>query len=258
MQSIEKIVLIGSGNVATQLAGVFPEKGMQIVQVYSPNLDHAETLAIRSGCAATNLLSNIRQDADLYVIAVKDDAISEINKKLRLPGKMVVHTSGSVGLSAIRNISEKSGVFYPLQTFTRVRKVNWHDIPVILESSDPGTRILLKDLAGKITGSVFEIDSENRKKLHLAAVFANNFINHLLGEAGEILGKQIPFNILQPLVNETVSKAFDLGTEKAQTGPAKRGDMKTIEGHMKWLQSNPEAEKIYRLLTESILSKYGK
>ncbi len=256
MQSIEKIVLIGSGNVATELAVIFIQKGLKIVQVYSPNLKNAELLASASGCDATNILLDIREDADLYIIAIKDDAISELNTGLRLPGKIVVHTSGSAGLNAIQNISDKTGVFYPLQTFTKNRQLDWKNIPVILESSDASSLESLKSLAGSITDSVFEINSENRKKLHLAAVFASNFINHILGQSKGILGEDIPFNILQPLVNETVSKAFELGPDQSQTGPAKRRDMKTIEAHIELLKSFPEAEKTYRMFTDFIIRKY--
>ena len=254
---MEKIVLIGSGNVATMLADVFIEKGLQIAQVYSHSLEHAEALAKAINCEGISDLNKLRKDADLYVIAVKDDAIAEVAANLRLPGKTVVHTSGSIALDTIKNISEKTGVFYPLQSFTKGRKLDWQNIPIIIESNDNGTVITLKNLGERVAGSVYEINSENRKKLHLAAVFANNFINYLLGEAKEILGENIPFTILQPLVNETVSKAFDLGIEASQTGPAKRGDLKTIEAHLAILKTHPGAEILYKMITAAIAKKYN-
>jgi len=254
---MEKIVLIGSGNVATQLASIFIEKGLQITQVYSHSLARAEALAKAINCEGISDLNKLRKDADLYIIAVKDDAIAEVAANLRLPGKTVVHTSGSIALDTIKSISDQTGVFYPLQSFTKGRKLNWQHIPVILESIDSETLIALKKLAQRITDSVFEIDSEHRKKLHLAAVFANNFINYLLGDAKEILGEDIPFSILQPLVKETVSKAFDMGIEASQTGPAKRGDLKTIETHLELLKAHPGAEMIYKTITDAIVKKYN-
>ncbi len=257
MQSIEKIVLIGSGNVATQLARLFIQKGLNILQVYSLHLEHAQQIANSTQSGAIDSIDNIRKDADLYIIAVKDDVIPEMNARLRLPGKTVVHTSGAVHLEAINQISTNTGVFYPLQTFSKARNVDWNHIPIIVEGSDPETFQVLKTFADGISDSVFEMDSFTRKKLHLAAVFANNFVNHLLVEAKEILGAEIPLSILEPLVRETVDKAFSRGTEESQTGPAKRHDKKTIETHLSLLKDLPDAQNIYRLITDSIIKKYN-
>jgi len=256
MQSVEKIILIGSGNLATQLVKLFIKKGFQILQVYSPHIEHAQTLAALAGCDATDDLEKIREDADLYIIAVKDDAIPEINSSLRLPGKVVVHTSGAGGLDEINQVSNNTGVFYPLQTFSKNRDMDWQKIPLIIEGSNTGTALMLKQFAENISGSVFEMDSEERKRMHVAAVFANNFVNHLLGEAKEILDEKIPLSILEPLVRETIEKAFSQGIEASQTGPAKRHDVKTIEVHLKLLESLPDAQNIYRAITDSIIAKY--
>jgi len=256
MQSIEKVVLIGSGNVATQLAHLFIEKGIKVLQVYSFHLDHAKQIANFTGSDTTNSLDEIRKDADLYVIAVKDDAIPEINSRLKLPGKLVIHTAGAVPLEEINLISDQTGVFYPLQTFSKTRNAYWQNIPIILEASSPETLLILKQFASEISGSVFEMNSNSRKKLHLAAVFANNFVNHLLGEAKEILDKEIPLSILEPLVRETIDKAFSQGIEASQTGPARRHDLKTIEAHLSLLKSMPDAQNIYKVITDSIIAKY--
>src|ERR1017187_6486081 len=177
MQSIKKIVLIGSGNVATQMANAFMDNGVEILQVYSPNLNHAKNLASVIKCEPIDKLENINSGADLYIIAVKDDAIAGLNEKISLAGRIVVHTSGSASLKEISSISDKTGVFYPLQTFTKNRAVNWTKVPLCLEASDPETGELLLEFAERISSSVFEIDSRSRRQLHLAAVFANNFTN---------------------------------------------------------------------------------
>ena len=256
MQKIEKVVLIGSGNVATQLAHLFIDNGLKITQVYSFHLDHAKQIEAFTGSDTTDSLDNITEEADLYVIAVKDDAVLEINSKLKLPGKMVVHTSGAVSIDAIEMISENTGVFYLLQTFSKTRKVNWESIPIIIEASNQDTLNSIKKLAEGISTTVFEMDSTQRKKVHLAAVFANNFVNHLIGKAKEILGDEIPLTILEPLVRETIDKAFSQGIDASQTGPAKRQDLKTIEAHLSMLEDMPDAQNIYKVITDSILKKY--
>jgi len=256
MTSIQKVVLIGSGNVATQLAIIFLDKGIDIIQVYSLHLNNANELAEKIGCEAIDDLSELDQDADLYIIAIKDDAIYALNDHgFHLPGKLVVHTSGSAPLEAIHKISEITGVFYPLQTFSKHRVVHWEKIPVCIEASDPETGELLHEFAERITGSVFHIDSPTRRRLHLAAVFANNFTNYLLGVANEIVGEKLPFTILEPLIQETLDKAVDMGPDAAQTGPAIRCDHKTIEAHLKLLETNPAAKELYEIISGMIGNK---
>jgi predicted short-subunit dehydrogenase-like oxidoreductase (DUF2520 family) len=256
LENIKNIVLIGSGNVATQLASVFVAKGVNILQVYSYHAAHAETLANIIGCRPTADLGKLNKDADLYIIAVKDDAISTLNDRLlRLHNKLVVHTSGSVPLGAIDRISERTGVFYPLQTFTKNRAVNWQSIPLCIEANDKEVQSSLHQFAGRITDSVFDIDSHTRRKLHLAAVFANNFTNYLLGLSKEIIGADLPFDILKPLVQETLDKAFEIVPEEAQTGPALRGDVKTMEAHLELLSHNTEAQALYNLISDFIGKK---
>ena len=256
MQGIEKVVLIGSGNVATQLAQAFYAKGLKIEQVYSRNLNHAKELATIVDSDSTDSLKAIYPDADLYIIAVKDDAIGEINAGLRLPGRMVVHTSGSANVDALGSVSLIGGALYPLQTFTKVHVVNWGNVPVIINGMDEESTALLREFAIKISSHVYEFNEEERKRIHVAAVFANNFVNYILGEAKTILGENIPFSILEPLVRETVGKAFSHGTENSQTGPAKRGDMKTIEAHIKLLENLPNVQYIYQVITDAIIEKY--
>jgi predicted short-subunit dehydrogenase-like oxidoreductase (DUF2520 family) len=252
MGEIANIILIGSGNVATHIARVCKEKNINVLQVYSPHIENARALGEHFNIEALNDINNLNKSADLYIIAVKDDAIAELNQTLRIPDKIVVHTSGTSDIEALKDISGKTGVFYPLQTFTKNRPVVWQDIPLCIEGSDTETKELLVSFAKKFSGSVLEIDSQRRRKLHLSAVFANNFINFLLRESKDVLGSDLPFSILYPLVMETVKKAFEIGPENAQTGPALRGDQKTIEAHLKLLNDNPSAKELYTLFNSLI------
>jgi len=256
MQNLETIVLIGSGNVATQLAIAFYAKGLKIEQVYSLDINHAKQLAVHVNSPATDNLKDIYPEADLYIVAVKDDAIAEINAGLRLPGRMVVHTSGSADVDALGAVSLTGGAFYPLQTFTKDHSLNWENVPLIINGMDEESTAMLREFAVKISPNVHEFNEEERKRIHVAAVFANNFVNYILGNAKTILGENIPFSILEPLVRETVEKAFSHGTENSQTGPAKRGDIKTIEAHLKLLEDLPDVQGIYKVMTDAIIEKY--
>jgi len=254
---IRSAILLGSGNVATHLGEVLLQKGIKILQVYSLHENHAQELAEKTGSEAISDITKINTSADIYIICVKDDAISEIDLVLRLPGKLVVHTSGSADLQTITHISEKTGVLYPLQTFTKNRNVHWPSIPICIEGSDGQTTQDLLEFAGLISPHVHEIETATRRKLHLAAVFANNFTNYLLSNAKEIVGDKIPFSLLKPLVLETVEKAFETDPAQVQTGPAARGDHKTIETHLALLQDNPAAKELYDVITKLLLQKYG-
>jgi predicted short-subunit dehydrogenase-like oxidoreductase (DUF2520 family) len=258
MSGIQNVVLIGSGNVATHLAEICIAKDFNIQQVFSKNIEHAKTLATRYHTAAINDPQELILSADLYIIAVKDDAIAELNGTLRIPDKIVVHTSGTASIEAIKDISGRTGVFYPLQTFTKYRSLHWQTIPICIEGSDYETINALGGFALEISDAVFSIDSASRRRLHLAAVFVNNFGNYLLGQAKEIVGEDLPFSILHPLAIETIEKAFDMAPDQAQTGPAIRGDQKTIDVQLKSLEANPAATELYNLFNKLIREKYKK
>lgn len=253
------IVLIGAGNVATHLGLQLQKAGHQIVQVFSKHIDNAEELAAKLNADATHKLSDINKDADLYLLAVKDYAIDDVILELRLPGKIVAHTSGAVPLLGMEHISNKCGVFYPFQTFTKNTAVEFSTVPIFIEAADKETEKILLNVAQSISKLSQIVKSEQRKALHLSAVFVNNFTNHLFYIAQSILQKEkLPFELLYPLIKETVTKAGNHNPYDIQTGPARRDDWKTIDEHLHLLEDSPEFREVYLVLTESIMAAYRK
>lgn len=250
-----KVVLLGSGNVASFLFEAFSaSQNVKVVQVY--NHSPASLSKFRKRVPVTSSFAKL-EDADVFIISVKDDAVSEISEKLRGKNALVVHTSGAVPVNSLE-AHERKGVFYPLQTFSKNREVRNRNIPFCLEASQPADLEFLKQLVREISGTPFEVSSEQRKKLHLAAVFVCNFVNHLY-VIGEDLcqDNNLPFEILQPLILETAEKAVYSSPSENQTGPAKRKDQSTIEAHLNLIDS-AENKEIYQLLTRAIQTSHGK
>ncbi len=250
-----KVIIIGSGNVVQHLIQAFQNKivldsQIELVQVFARN---KKSLAhLLDSNRITSDYTQL-QVADVYIIAVSDDAIAEVSSQLPFENKFVVHTSGTVALEALNNKNRK-GVFYPLQTFSKNKEVDFKNIPICLEAENETDLQLLKNLAHSISNSVYEISSEQRKALHVSAVFVNNFVNHLYQMGSDICEEnQIPFDILKPLIQETANKIVTLSPKDAQTGPAKRNDLKTIEAHQQFLTDENQAN-VYRILTQSILN----
>src|SRR5690606_11718800 len=194
--------------------------------------------------------------ADVYIIGIPDDAIATFSEVLTFQNKLVVHTSGGAAMDVLAP-KNRRGVFYPLQSFSKQREVLFDEIPIAIESENPADLKLLQALGESISKNVVVISSEKRAKLHLAAVFVNNFANHLFEIGSEILKEEeLPFDLLKPLIAETASKIKTLSPAQAQTGPAKRKDQKTIEKQLHLLQAGPHA-KLYKLFTEQLKQKYG-
>ena len=227
---MKSVLIVGKGNVATHLYNAFL------------NVDEIAVTQISS-----RTLTNIPK-ATITIIAVSDDAIAEVSSKIK--NDFVVHTSGSVSMNDLKN-SHRKGVFYMLQTFSKDKKVDFNEIPFCLEAENKEDYQLLEFLAKSIGKKNYEVSSEQRKTLHVAAVFVNNFTNHLFKIGNDICNtNNVPFEILQPLIKETVLKIEKLSPEKAQTGPAIRNDKKTIKNHLNLLNKNQQ--KIYKILTKSI------
>lgn len=250
-----RIVILGTGNIGSHLVAAFENvSALEVVQVYNRNEAGLKELRFR-GSKTTHL--DQLAEADCYIIAVPDDAVSQISEKLPFENRFVVHTSGSVTLNEL-NPKNRQGVFYPLQTFSKNRKVYFNDIPLCLEASNQKDLELLKTMARTISSAVFEIDSEKRKHLHLAAVFVCNFVNHLYHIGNEITeNNQIPFSILIPLIKETASKIERDSPLAMQTGPAKRNDTSTMKKHLDLLD-NPIQKELYKLLSQAISESYGR
>jgi predicted short-subunit dehydrogenase-like oxidoreductase (DUF2520 family) len=257
---IEKVVMIGAGNLATQLALALAEKGIQIKQVFSRTIESAAELAGKLNTGYTNQLSEIYPEADLYIVAVKDSAVQNILENLPLNNdSFLVHTAGSVPMKILDGFTQNYGVFYPLQTFSKLRKVDFSNIPICIEANHPANLMKLQELAGKLSCTVSHINSDERKTLHLAGVFANNFVNHFYAISADILQvKKLNFDLLKPLIQETASKIETINPVKAQTGPAKRNDQAIIDEHLKMLQDKPEYQKIYSFVSESIFQLHKK
>ena len=249
-----KIVLLGAGNLAYHLTKCLLNKNdLEVVQVYNRSLEKINYL--KSKTSITNNLLALKE-ADIYIIAISDNAIFELSKKLILKNKLVVHTSGGVDMKELHSISNK-GVFYPLQTFSKDKDIDFLKVPICIEASNKKDLDLLENLAKSISNNVYNINSEQRKSLHVSAVFVNNFVNHLYAIGNEICAKNnIPFEILLPIIKETAKKIETLSPFEAQTGPAKRNDSTTIAEHLAIL--NNKQQEIYTLLTKSIQETYGK
>jgi len=244
-----KVVLIGSGNVAQHLIEAFAKsKKIDIVQVFSRQKE-AVTLLLEPG-KVTNDFTNLAQ-ADLYIIAVSDDAIASVSSQLPFINRLVVHTSGSVSIDALDK-KNRNGIFYPLQTFSKKADIDFSQIPICLESENETDFELLAKVADFVSNKVYKINSEQRKALHVSAVFVNNFVNHMYQIGNEIcLNNKVPFDILKPLILETANKVMTLSPKEAQTGPAIRNDKQTIGSHLDFLLDENQAT-IYKTLTQSI------
>lgn len=244
-----KLTLIGSGNVAQHLLSAFNKNpDIEVVQVFSRKLESVSHL-IPIDKIVTNF--DDLAEADVYIIAVSDDAIADVASQLPFKNRLVVHTSGSASMENL-NDNNRKGVFYPLQTFTKGKEVDFKSIPICIESQFNDDYNILKKVADSISDKVFTINSEQRRSLHVSAVFVNNFVNHLYAIGNAICDEhQVPFEILQPLIRETADKIISLSPTEAQTGPAKRNDKTTIEAHLDFL-SDQNHKNIYKLLTQSI------
>jgi predicted short-subunit dehydrogenase-like oxidoreductase (DUF2520 family) len=251
-----KVVFIGAGNLACGMSQEMQRVGMTIGQIYSRTRDHAESLAKRINCPWTSNLDEVIDDADLYVFAVADAVLPEVISHMKPNSGLWVHTAGSLPIGIFEGFTPRYGVFYPLQTFTRGRVANLDGTPIFLETNHPGDREILRRIAVALSGNARETDWEKRRRIHLAAVFACNFTNHLYALAARILKEQeLPYDLLLPLVTETAAKIGSLSPADAQTGPAVRFDKNVMDKHIAMLEEQPAMQTIYKLLSQSIYTE---
>ena len=241
------VVIIGGGNVSHHLSQAFLGcNDVDLKQLYARNIN--SIIEFQDRVSITDNIT-LLTNADVYIIAVSDDAIAEVSSQLP-HHKLIVHTSGSVPMDTLANNGEK-GIFYPLQSFSKNKKVDFSSIPLCIEAENEADFKLLEKLASSISEKVYSITSNQRSKLHVAAVFVNNFTNHMYKIGNDICESyNVPFEVLLPLIKETAKKIEEVETELAHTGPAKRKDKKTIERHLELLDSNQK--EIYQLITKSI------
>ncbi|MGB0806719.1 MAG: Rossmann-like and DUF2520 domain-containing protein [Salibacteraceae bacterium] len=251
---MKTISIIGSGNVATHLALALKKAGHSIHEIVSRNIINAQILADKVDAKAIDTVAKLDvHSTDMLIVSVNDDHINEVVKSIPKTNCLVVHTSGTKGIDVLDAV-ENQGVFYPLQTFSKLKEVSFENIPICIESNSKNGLKIIKNVASSISNDVRNTDSETRAAIHIAAVVACNFSNHLLAlsegllkESGEDL------SILKPLMEETISKAFTASPKTMQTGPAVRGDKEVIKNHLERLNSNPDLQKIYSELSNSII-----
>jgi predicted short-subunit dehydrogenase-like oxidoreductase (DUF2520 family) len=249
-----KVSILGAGNVATNLALALKKAGHTIVQIYNRSDDAGQELAHTVAASFTSDISKL-QEADIYIIAVKDDAIEERAAQLKVADKIVAHTSGTRSMNLLESSSVNYGIFYPLQTMKKNTKVDFRNVPLLIEGSNEETALKLNDFARTISQNVHIVNEVQRQWIHVAAVFANNFTNHLFDLSQNILAThELSFDILKPLILSFVQNLQAHLPAEIQTGPAIRGDRQTIEQHMQLLANDPRLKEIYQMLTNSIIT----
>ena len=253
-----RVVLIGAGNVATHLGKALQEAGYRVLQVYSRTAQSASELAETLSSGYTTEVEDIRKDADVYIVALKDTALQALAPAL-VKGReeaLFVHTAGSMPMALWEGLLPRYGVLYPMQTFSKQRPVDFHTVPFFIEASGEEELQILHELAGRLSPLVYRADSEQRKYLHLAAVFACNFVNHMYALSAQILaGQGIPFEVMLPLVDETAQKVHRLSPVQAQTGPAVRQDVNVMERHLELLADEPALRELYEKISKSIYNR---
>jgi predicted short-subunit dehydrogenase-like oxidoreductase (DUF2520 family) len=259
MSKINKVVILGAGNLATQLGIALNDAGVNILQVYSRTIQSASALADKVNSTAITEIRSLAKNADLYICAISDNALESVLDQIPIPIGDVVHTAGSIPMDIFDDYTECYGVFYPLQTFSKNRKVDFSNIPICIESNNLGLQSDLMELAKRISNNIHLIDSEQRKQLHLSAVFTCNFANHMYSIGQKLLEeKDVDFDLLKPLIQETADKIQELDPISSQTGPAIRFDKEIMAKHENELKDLPDFQKIYRFVSESIFKMHNK
>lgn len=253
--NLPSIALIGAGNVATHLGTALHEAGCPVRMVYSRTQESARTLAGNIGCPYTTDITSADNKADIYIVSLKDSVLETILPQLvkRNPNALFVHTAGSVSIDIWKGLTARYGVMYPMQTFSRQRKVSFGNVHFFIEANSRKDTELLMKTASLLSGHVYEATSAQRRYLHISAVFACNFTNHLYAICERILTSHgLPFSAMLPLIDETTEKIHHLSPLSAQTGPARRGDRNIMESHLDMLKDEPKTAELYRLMSESI------
>lgn len=250
-----KVTLIGAGNLATQLGKSLKKAGVIISQVYSRTEDSARTLGELLEAEWLTDIKALRDEADIYIFSVKDSVLCElISEVCKSRGdKLFLHTAGSMPMSCFEGKALRYGVFYPMQTFSKTKDVDFERIPVFIESNSVETEDVIRSLANKLTQRVIRLSSADRKYLHLAAVWACNFTNYCYTVASDILGEHgIPFDVMLPLINETTEKIQKISPKEAQTGPAVRGDRNVMSKQLELMNGKEDLQELYRMLSKGI------
>ena len=257
-RNLPRIILIGAGRLAWHLGPALAAGGYPIIQVYSRSEGSARALGDKMGVEWTTDAGALEQETDMLLFCIPDRAIKEFPCFIELKRKvMMVHTAGSVPADVFSGIARRYGVLYPLMTFTKERSLDTENIPFCIEGSDPESLKILENMAGSISSQVFHFNSDERKRLHLAGIIANNFSNHMYQLAGEVLLEYgMDFDLLKPLIRETAAKVMEITPAEAQTGPASRNDEQVLLEHTDMLKDHPELQKLYTFVSGSITNHF--
>lgn len=254
---MNSIVILGAGNVAFHLTRALIENTFNVRQIFNRTLERAKEIGEANRISYTDKISEIEK-ADLYIIACSDDGIEEFSHYIPFDDVLVVHTSGSSPISVLKG-NYRKGVLYPLQTFTKGRRLRYDEIPFFVEAEYPADVESLRDLAYRISNEVFVLPYEKRMEIQMCGVWASNFVNYMYKIAGDICAKNdVPFDVLLPLIMETANKVEEMSPHDAQTGPARRGNEIIIKRHLNLLQDNSKLYQIYQVLTDAIKLEYEK
>lgn len=256
VKKTENIAIIGTGNVGSHLAQALYNDGINIKQLFSRSINKVIAIAEKTDSSPIDNLDQLHDNLDLIIVAVNDDAIRSVIEQIPFRNVLTVHTSGSVSLNVFDSLGYNNfGIFYPLQSFNKHQEINIKEVPFCLEAVNNKSLFVLESLAKKISNHVYHINSKERETLHLAAVFANNYSNFMYQIAKQITDESnLSFDLLKPLINETANKINFLSPKEAQTGPAQRNDLKTIEKHLLLLQDSPNLKELYKNISELIIN----
>lgn len=253
-----KVVIVGSGNVATVLGKVIHNAGHEIVQVLSRNENHAKELAQIFNCSSGSFKTANYKEADIFLLAITDTALYHLDQYIQLGNKLVVHTAGSVSKEVLKNVSSDYGIIYPLQSLIKSEE-EMPEIPLLVDGSNTKTLATIRDFSKTLSGKVTVADDQERLKFHVAAVLVNNFTNHLFAMGDEFCKKEdIDFEKLYPLIEETIRRVKLHPPQTVQTGPAIREDIYTLGKHLQILSAHPDLKYLYLKLSESILKLHQK
>ena len=258
VQELNRIVIIGTGNLANHLSFAMHSLGVEIVQVFGRNKEKARTLAEKFHTPFCSNIGEINKTADAYFFCIADQAVSEVLALTDFTDQLLLHLSGTLNMNVFSGFSENFGVFYPLQTFTSDKVIDFSNIPICIEANSKKNTSQLIELAEKLSKDVREINSEQRSIIHVAAVFSCNFSNYFYTIAEKILAdNKLDFEILKPLIQETAAKALGHSPSQVQTGPAKRKDQKIVSEHLRILDKYPEFKELYDLISKNIQDHYN-
>ncbi|HPY82243.1 MAG TPA: DUF2520 domain-containing protein [Bacteroidales bacterium] len=254
-----KAVIIGAGNVGTHIAIALQQQGVHVQQIVSRTMRSAVELASKIECTFTTDMSEINTQADIYFICVSDRAIQQVIRQLNVGDKLIIHTSGSIGIDVFYDYALNYGVVYPMQTFSKFKDINYNEIPFFIEANTKENETILYDFLKKISPHVSVANSQQRGIIHLSAVFACNFTNHMCTISEKMLKEQkIKFDVFKPLLRETFDKITRYSPFESQTGPAIRNDMQVINKHLDVLSEYPEIKEIYKAISTNIISTHAK